>query len=97
MGDRDLGMAAHRSQASLRRNEVASKIGLERMKASLKVQSKRAETTFEVERDEQSGWLVYDLYGLTEDEIKIVKGEDEAPPPPLALSPILPTPWWSCT
>ncbi len=42
--------------------------------------------------DMQIGRLVYDLYDLTEDEIKIVEGEDEAPPPPLPLSPILRTP-----
>jgi predicted RNase H-like HicB family nuclease len=29
----------------------------ERMKANLKQQGKHAEITFEVERDEQSGWL----------------------------------------
>ncbi len=39
--------------------------------------------------DTQIGHLVYDLYGLTEAEIKIVEGEDEARPPPLALSPVL--------
>jgi hypothetical protein len=44
------------------------------MKANLKEQRKRAGITVEVRRDEQSGWLAYDLYGLTEDEIKIVEG-----------------------
>jgi hypothetical protein len=39
--------------------------------------------------DTQIDRLVYDLYGLTEAEIKIVEGEGEAPPPPLPLSPIL--------
>ncbi len=49
--------AVHRSQASLQSNEVESKIEHERMKANLKEQRKQAEITFEVERDEQSGWL----------------------------------------
>ena len=34
---------------------IQSTIGL--MKANLKEQSKRAEITFEIERDEESGWL----------------------------------------
>jgi len=44
------------------------------MKANLKEQRKWAETVFEVEREEPSGCLVYDLYGLTDEEIKIVEG-----------------------
>ena len=61
------------------------------MKANMKVQRKWAEISVEVGRDTQIDWLVYDLYGLTEDKIRIVEGEDEAPPP-LPLSPILRTP-----
>jgi hypothetical protein len=33
-------------------------VGLERVEANLKEQRKRAEITFEVERDEQSGWAL---------------------------------------
>ena len=43
------------------------------MKANLKEQRKRAGIAVEVEREEPSGGLVYDLYGLTEDAIKIVE------------------------
>ncbi len=42
--------------------------------------------------DTQIDRLVYDLYGRIEDEIKIVEGEDAAPPLPVPLSPILRTP-----
>ena len=41
----------------LQSNEIEGKIEQERMKTNLKEESKPTQITFEIERDEESGWL----------------------------------------